>query len=159
MASTLKQKIIALLWRYIPAEGCGIMGAYFGFFIINHWDKSSLVTAYASSLGESFGYYSVIITREFIRSKKSADQSTLRFVLLKLLSILLEFGPAELFDSLLSRPLFMGIGIHYAGPALGIVAGKLMSDVFFYTPVIISYELQKRFYKRQAEKRGKKSKS
>lgn len=160
MKTQLKQKIIALLWRYIPAEVCAIVAAYLGFFVISHWDTSPVVTAYASSIGESIGYYFIIITRELLHGRKTiiaSNQSPLKFFLVKLLHILLEFGPAELLDSLVFRPLFMGIGIHYMGPGLGIVAGKLMSDVFFYTPVIISYELRKRFYHRMAERRSKKN--
>ena len=60
--------------------------------------------------------------------------------------LLIEFGPAELVDSLLARPLFM-----YLMPSLlhnftaGIVAGKLAADVIFYGIAISAYELRQHY--------------
>ena len=54
----------------------------------------------------------------------------------------LEFGPAEMLDSIVLRPVLMYVGLTMAPtPALGIIAGKLAADVGFYVPTIASYEL------------------
>jgi hypothetical protein len=61
--------------------------------------------------------------------------------LLALRSVALEFGPAELVDSIAFRPLAF-----YAGPLIfhstiaGWIFGKLVSDVAFYLFAILSYE-------------------
>jgi hypothetical protein len=60
--------------------------------------------------------------------------------------LLIEFGPAELVDSLLVRPLFM-----YLMPSLlhnftaGILVGKLAADVIFYGLAIGAYELKQQY--------------
>ena len=59
-------------------------------------------------------------------------------------SLFLEFGPAELLDTGLLRPLAMGIGTTFLGWGPGIVVGKLLADVTFYLPVIWMYERRRR---------------
>jgi hypothetical protein len=61
-----------------------------------------------------------------------------------------EFGPAEVFDSVLLRPLLM-----YAGPVVtgqfiaGTLLGKLLADVAFYAFAITGYEVRKRLFKHE----------
>jgi hypothetical protein len=54
--------------------------------------------------------------------------------------LLTEFGPAGVIDTFVSRPLAMGLGAQLLGPRLGLIVGKLVGDVLFYLPVIITYE-------------------
>ncbi len=58
--------------------------------------------------------------------------------------LLLEFGPAELLDTGLVRPMTMALGTTLLGWGPGIVAGKLLADVVFYLPVIWVYERRRR---------------
>jgi hypothetical protein len=60
--------------------------------------------------------------------------------------LFLEFGPAELLDSGLIRPLAMAVCIRMLGWGFGIVTGKVLADVVFYLPVIWVYE-----HRRQAK--------
>jgi hypothetical protein len=61
--------------------------------------------------------------------------------LLALRSVAVEFGPAELIDSVAVRPV-----AYYVGPLIldntiaGWIFGKLVSDVAFYVLAIFSYE-------------------
>ena len=60
-------------------------------------------------------------------------------------ALAVEFGAAELADSFLIRPALMfylprWLG-HFAG---GILLAKLLADVSFYVPAIVSYELSKK---------------
>ena len=61
--------------------------------------------------------------------------------LVALRSVAIEFGPAELIDSLAVRPVAF-----YVGPSLfdntivGWIFGKLVSDLAFYLFAIVSYE-------------------
>ena len=45
--------------------------------------------------------------------------------------LFVEFGPAELLDVALIGPLAMGVASYYLGPGIGILLGKLASDVVF----------------------------
>ena len=58
--------------------------------------------------------------------------------------LFLEFGPAELLDTGLVRPLAMAVCTRLLGWGLGIVAGKALADVVFYLPVIWMYERRRR---------------
>jgi hypothetical protein len=55
-------------------------------------------------------------------------------------NLFLEFGVAELLDTLVLRPLCMGLGMRPIGSNLGALVGKLVSDVAFYGPVLTVYE-------------------
>ena len=61
--------------------------------------------------------------------------------LIALRSVAIEFGPAELIDSLLVRPAAFYIGPQIFGNVVvGWIFGKLVSDVAFYVFAIFSYE-------------------
>jgi len=54
--------------------------------------------------------------------------------------LLVEFGPAELLDTFVIRPAAIGFTVWLLGPALGILAGKLLADVAFYALAIATHE-------------------
>ncbi len=57
----------------------------------------------------------------------------------------LEFGPAELLDSFLVRPLAMYLGPIVVGSlTAGVILGKIAADVVFYTLAIVGYEFGKK---------------
>jgi hypothetical protein len=61
--------------------------------------------------------------------------------LLALRSVAVEFGPAELIDSILVRPLAFYVGpIMFGNVLVGWIFGKLVSDVAFYACAVFSYE-------------------
>jgi hypothetical protein len=61
--------------------------------------------------------------------------------LLALRSIAIEFGPAEVLDSVIVRPLAFYLGPTLFGDLVaGWVIGKLVSDAAFYACAITSYE-------------------
>ena len=57
---------------------------------------------------------------------------------------MIEFGPAEILDTGLIRPLTMGVGTRLVGRMLGVPLGKLAADVTFYVPVILIYDWRRR---------------
>ena len=59
--------------------------------------------------------------------------------------LLVEFGPAGLLDTLVTRPFMMAIGTRALGFPWGVVVGKLAADVLFYLPVIFMYERRKQW--------------
>jgi hypothetical protein len=141
------------LARYGAAEAAGIITAVLGAWIVRSLTHDPIATAYGGALGENAGFYGTIVAREAAFESRLARAAGHRFgargVLRVALSLVTEFGPAELLDSGVIRPLAMGIAARFLGP-VGIVAGKLAADVTFYVPVIISYELRKRLRREAA---------
>jgi len=58
--------------------------------------------------------------------------------------MVVEFGPAEVLDTLLVRPAAMYLATRTLGTATaGVVTGKVAADAVFYTIAIIGYELRR----------------
>jgi hypothetical protein len=141
-------KVAEWLRRYGIAECVGITCALLGSFVVRRLTGNALAAAYGGAWGETLGYSSVIIGRDFFAGARVARSAGRRFgvrtaggVATDLLS---EFGPAGALDTLLTRPLAMGLGVRLFGPTRGLIAGKLVADVLFYVPVIFMYERRKR---------------
>lgn len=123
MAKTL----LRWLKRYGPSEIFGTMGAYAGFFLTEHFAGIAWIDAYGGAMGENLGFYGVI-SYQRMKAKE------------KWWHVFAEFGPAELLDSFIIRPLTLYMGVKFLGPVLGIFAGKITGDIIFYIPVILTHE-------------------
>jgi hypothetical protein len=142
-----RAKLHQWLRRYGLAECVGIAGALLGSFLVRHATHSVIAAAYGAAWGETIGYTAVIIIQAFLAESRAA-RSQRREVGLRGLrnmaaGLLAEFGPAGLLDTLLVRPITMGLGTRLLGPHIGVIAGKLTADVLFYVPVIYTYERRK----------------
>jgi len=139
--------------RYGAAEVAGIITAMLGAWIVRALTHDDIATAYGGALGENVGFYGTVIAREAAVESRLARSAGRRFgargVGRIAIALVTEFGPAELLDSAVIRPLAMGVALRFLGAA-GIVAGKLAADVTFYVPVIISYEIRKRLRREAA---------
>lgn len=133
----MKAKTLEWLKRYGPAEISGTLAAYLGFMLVKHLTGSPVVAAFAGAWAENIGFYSVILVDRF--KAPAAGQRKTQI----LLDILTEFGPSELLDSFILRPLCLTLGTQWLGETLGIFVGKVAGDVCFYLPVIATYELRK----------------
>jgi hypothetical protein len=136
------------LRRYGVAECGGIACAILSSFTIRRFTGSAIAAAYAGAWGESIGYSAVIIGRDIATATRAARASghtlDVRDGANVATGLLAEFGPAGLLDTLVTRPLAMGIGARFLGPTKGLIAGKLAADALFYVPVIFMYERRKR---------------
>jgi len=140
MIDTLQATNRPLVWlrRYLPAElVCtitGLLGAWAAAVLTG----SPAAVAVAGTLGENVGFYGMMLGREIAQRGLCSLPLIIR-------DLMLEFGLAEALDCLLLRP-----GLMYAGQmlapntALGVVVGKLVADLIFYIPTIVSYELLRR---------------
>jgi hypothetical protein len=119
------------LSRYAPAEAAGITGALLAAAAVD----SPEAAAVAGTLGETVGFYTMIFVRD-LRAGGRPGQVVRDMVV--------EFGPAEVLDTLLVRPAAMYLATRALGTATaGIVTGKLAADAVFYTVAIIGYELRR----------------
>jgi hypothetical protein len=126
-----------MIWvkRYLPAELGGITGALLSAWATSTLTRSAPMAALAATSADMVVYYAIIIIRDL-------RAGTHRSVRVLLRHIALEFGPAELLDSLLIRPTVLYIGITLIpNLAVGIIAGQATANLCFYVLTIISYEL------------------
>lgn len=135
--------------RYLPAEIVGTLTAIGAATISHIYSDNAVFIAYVATLGEAVGFFSTILLQHFIALSKKRKTENKQFSLpdipIIISHVLLEFGPAEILDSLVLRPFFM-----YLFPLLmrnftmGILMGKIAGDITFYMLVILSYEMKKR---------------
>jgi hypothetical protein len=134
--------------RYGPAECAGITCALVGSLTLRRLTGSNIAAAYGGAWGESIGYASVIIARDWLAARRAAHAAGrlagARDAGGVATGLLTEFGPAAILDTLVVRPFAMAMGMRMIGPRSGLIAGKLAADVFFYVPVIYMYERRKR---------------
>ena len=140
----LKAKLLEWLKRYGWAEVGSLVGAYTGFYLVKFLFDHTVSNAYAGSIGETIGYYLVIFWREY--KQPSVPEAN---IFIKFFHLITEFGPAEILDTFFLRPLFMGLGIYFVGDFFGVLIGKITADITFYIPVIFSYELRKKIYRKK----------
>ena len=148
------EKVKVWICRYGPAEIIGsvmaVAGAFVALEMINPqypWVKDVAV-AYGGTIGENLGFYGTMITLELhSERRKLIEKGGLygsRAVARAAWNLLLEFGPAEVLDSVVIRPLAMGSGARLLGQGLGVLAGKIVADIAFYIISIVFYEMRKR---------------
>ncbi len=145
---TLGAKLSDWLHRYGLAECAGLTCALLVSAAVRRVTGDRIAAAYGGALGESVGYSSVIILRDYLASARGAHAVGRSFGVGDAgkisVGLLAEFGPSAFLDTLVVRPFAMGVGMRLIGPQLGLIAGKLAADVFFYLPVILIYERRKR---------------
>jgi hypothetical protein len=148
-------KIKAANWarRFLPAEIGGTITAVACAYAATNITNNRVTIAFAVSVAETIGFYLTIIVTDVLLAKKKLQPEnmslTFRQLLLIFRDILLDFGPAEIIDSFVSRPLFMYVFPLWLGNyTWGVIAGKFASDFAFYIPVIISGEIRTRISRR-----------
>lgn len=146
----MKDKLKEWIKRYIPAEIFATIGAIAAAGFSFALTKNRILSAYLGTIGENIGYYGFIFIREHLKDLNKAKQNKSKHGVKGFLkttrNLILEFGPAEYLDSLIVRPFCMYFfPIILGNYALGIIIGKIVADIVFYIPTIISYELRKKY--------------
>jgi len=128
------------LVRYGPAEAAAILGLVVGAGAMHPFGLTAL-TAYGGSIGSSVAFYAVLLVRDLRRHRPGRDPKSVRHTLR---GLVLEFGPAELLDCIIVRPLAIYAGAIVLGNlTAGIILGKIAADIIFYAIAITGYELGK----------------
>jgi hypothetical protein len=139
-------RIRPILRRYAPAEMAGTGAACAGAWLAYRANGTPYAAGLSGSLCETAGYYAAIAWDE-ARRRRQPGVSTARTVARALPGVIVEFGPAELMDTLVVRPLLMAAGPSVAGgPIAGTLAGKVAADVIFYAVVLPSSRLRRRLF-------------
>ncbi len=142
----MRSRIGEWIRRYLPCEIAGT-AAEFGAAALAYGATGSLAAAaVAATVGASGGYYAMAFLNALRWTYRDHCHRTrgdriVVSVLLALRSVAIEFGPAELIDSIAVRPLAFYVGpILFGNVAAGWIFGKLVSDVAFYGCAVFSYE-------------------
>jgi len=145
----------------LPAEIAGTLVAVVVATLIWHSSKNRVLAAYIGSMSETFGFYTAIIIKDVCMMRKELKAEgklfTPKAYLVICRNLLVDFGPSELLDSLAIRPFLMYFFPQIIGNyEVGVLIGKVLSDIFFFIPVAISYELrQKVKERRKADERAR----
>jgi hypothetical protein len=132
--------------RYLPCEVAGTTCELGGAAITYGITESAAAAAVVATIGASIGYYAaayVAAVRSAYRSQRASSRLSRASAAngLALRSVAIEFGPAEVIDSLVIRPLAFYFGpILFGGMVAGWIFAKLVADVGFYGLAIFSYE-------------------
>ena len=132
--------------RYLPCEIAGTVGELGGAAVAYLATGSLAAAAITATIGASAGYYAVAYASALRWSYRGNDDRrwpsrVLVSSLFALRSVAVEFGPAELIDSVAVRPVAFYVGpLIFHNTIAGWIFGKLVSDVAFYLLAISSYE-------------------
>jgi hypothetical protein len=127
------------VWRYAPAELAAILTTYAGFHLVHILTRSLGAAAYGASIGENIGFYGWLLMRDWWRARRLGELVLGRVIK----NLFLEFGLAELLDSLIIRPVTTFAAVVIFGPLAGVLIGKLAADLVFYLITITLYERRK----------------
>jgi hypothetical protein len=131
--------------RYLPAEIIGTLCALVCALAAFRLSTDRAAVAIVGTAAENIGFYGVMGILEW-RSRIGTHSSGLVARTKRTLRTLVaEFGPAELLDSLILRPLCLYLALHLThGAGVGSVVGKLMADGLFYGVAIVCREMIQR---------------
>lgn len=132
--------------RYLPCEIAGTVGELGGAAVAYLATGSLAAAAITATIGASAGYYAAAYLSALrwsyrVHNHRKWPGRVLVSNVLAVRSVAVEFGPAELIDSIAVRPVAF-----YAGPLIfdntiaGWIFGKLVSDLAFYFCAIFAYE-------------------
>lgn len=141
--------------RYLVAELTGLTAALLAALAVTSWDPGQLaVAAYASALGEGVGFYAGFLLVRYLREE--IDGPPRRRIAVIVAAAVVEFGPAEILDTVVIRPAAMYLASWATGNVIiGVLIGKVAADVVFYGLAITSYEmLVRRFLHRFRQQHG-----
>jgi len=149
----MNPKIKEWLKRYIPANLfctiCTLIVSYVIFYSTNN----RVLTAFLSSIIGTICYYGFILVRDVIYTKRKYIEDSKKYTFVSFIknvnNIIIEFGFSEILDTFFVTPFFM-----YLFPliindiVIGTLIAKYASDIVFYIPTIIAYELRKKHLKK-----------
>jgi hypothetical protein len=134
------------LRRYAPNEIAGWAGQSAAAAATYALTDSYAAAVIAATIGASAGYYAAAYfnaVRWSYRAQASRSWPMRILVAngLAARSIAVEFGPAEVIDSISIRPIALYLGPVVVGStAVGFVLGSIVADIAFYVMAIFSYE-------------------
>ncbi|MCC7029318.1 MAG: hypothetical protein IT257_03360 [Chitinophagaceae bacterium] len=145
----MKNKIKEWIKRYLPAELLSVIVTMLAAKVTYEMSGSLISTAIAATWAGNISYFGYILVNDVVIANKRCTTLSEKFsdrhfsVILKAMA--LEFGVAELIDTILVRPAMMYyFPLWLNNLSLGIFTAKIVADLLFYIPAIICYEIIKK---------------
>jgi hypothetical protein len=160
LRARIKRNLRKWVTRFLPAEIVGTISAISSAIVASAFMTNRVGIAFTASIAETVGFYLTIMVTDALLLRKQLKQKHHSMTLPALLyttikNIVLDFGLAELADSFLVRPFFMYLfPLWLKNYTAGIVAGKIVSDLVFYVPVIVAGEIRTHMERRRAGSKG-----
>ena len=120
--------------RYAPPEIAGTLTMVLAGMAVSGLGAPVWLVGIAAALAEGVGFYAVAGISVWREQRRAFPDRGPVGILIRVLGLLLfEFGPAELLDSFLVRPVAIMLGVQLLPVvAWGLVAGKVVADIAFY---------------------------
>jgi hypothetical protein len=120
-----------------------------GAWLTFHFTQNKITTALVGTWAGNTGYFGTILIEDILLTIKQLEVFGKKYALetfyKNVRALFVEFGIAELFDTLFIRPTLMYyIPIWVNELSWGVVIAKFTADITFYVPTIVSYELSKK---------------
>jgi hypothetical protein len=143
--------LVRWIRRYGPAEIAGTVAAVAAGTALA--GSGPAAVAYGAALAEGVAFYGVLFARDLAARRAAARRGSApggRAAARTARDLVLEFGPAELLDTLAVRPFLMYLGPLLVGDvAGGVVLGKVAADLVFYAVAIGAYETRRALTRRR----------
>lgn len=145
----MKTRLREWLRRYLPAELLSAVATLVAAGLAMRATNSGLRAALAGTWAGNLAYFGLLLAQDVRLARRVRRQRrqayTWRTFGQNLRALAVEFGAAEVLDSLFIRPALLYYLPRWLGHfGAGILAAKLLADVTFYIPAIMGYELSKK---------------
>lgn len=148
MATGGTSRVREWLRRYGPAEVLSLGATLGAAAVATQAGSSEVARALAATWAGNLAYFGYLLGQDVWQTRRAVRAQGRHYTATtfgrNIRALVVEFGVAEVLDSLLIRPaLLYWLPRWLHSVPLGVLAAKLAADVTFYVPTIISYELSK----------------
>jgi hypothetical protein len=149
-AAPQRRRWYVVLWfwikRYAPPEIAGTATMVAGGMLVSALGAPVWLVGLVGALAESLGFYAVAGIGVWREQRQAFPGRGRPRILLRVLGLLIvEFGPAELLDTFLVRPIALTLGVQLLPHvAAGLIAGKAVADVAFYVLAAVAFRVSQR---------------
>lgn len=149
----MKKKLVEWVKRYLPAEIVSIIITLISSVLAYKFTNSHLTTALIGTWVGNIGYFGTILLTDIFQTNRALAYKnmpyTYKILIQNIRALIVEFGLAEVFDSLFVRPMLMyHFPIWLGDISMGILLAKFTADITFYIPAIVAYELSKKKFRK-----------
>jgi len=153
MATGGTARVREWLRRYGPAEGLSLVATLGAAAAATRAGSPEVGRALAATWAGNAAYFGYLLGQDVWQTRRAVRAQGRPYTLgvfgRNIRALVVEFGVAEVLDSLFIRPaLLYWLPRWLHSVPLGVLAAKLAADVTFYIPTIISYELSKQKLRR-----------
>jgi hypothetical protein len=132
--------------RYAPPEIAGTLTMVVAGIAVAGLGAPVWLVGIAAALAEGIGFYAVAGIAVWKEQRRAFPERGRAGILIRVLGLLLfEFGPAELLDTFLVRPVAIMLGVQLLPDVVwGLIAGKVVADIAFYVLAATAFRVSEK---------------